>query len=89
MPADPSPQDKPTRDMAFYERLIRRGSYERARSELPLGLATREVLALGLPTAVQFASETLSFVTFTTILGTLGAEQIVSRTDGTLLSNNP
>jgi len=56
----------------------RRGGYERARAELPLGRATREVLSLGAPTAMQFASETLAFATFTTILGTLGAEQIAA-----------
>lgn len=56
----------------------RRGTYALARAELPLRRATREVIALGLPTAVQFSSETLSFCTFTAILGSMGAEQIAA-----------
>src|SRR4029077_5590020 len=50
----------------------------RVRSELPLRSAIREVAELGIPTGVQFGSEMLAFVTFTALLGTLGAAQIAA-----------
>lgn len=56
----------------------RAGTYARARAELPLRAAIREVAALGVPTGVQFGSEMLAFVTFTALLGSLGAEQIAA-----------
>jgi MATE family multidrug resistance protein len=56
----------------------RSGDYARARAELPLGRAAREVAALGVPTGLQFGSETLAFATFTAVLGSLGAEQIAA-----------
>jgi MATE family multidrug resistance protein len=54
------------------------GAYGRARAELPLRVAARDVAAVGVPTGVQFASEMLAFATFTAVLGTLGAEQIAA-----------
>lgn len=54
------------------------GSWDRARGELPLGGALREVAALGLPTGIQFGSEMLAFATFTAVLGSMGAEQIAA-----------
>jgi MATE family multidrug resistance protein len=56
----------------------RAGSQARAREELPFGRALREVVALGLPTGIQFGSEMLAFATFTAVLGSLGAEQIAA-----------
>ncbi|HEX3345427.1 MAG TPA: MATE family efflux transporter [Polyangiaceae bacterium] len=56
----------------------RAGSGARARSELPLSRALRDVVALGLPTGIQFGSEMLAFATFTAVLGSLGAEQIAA-----------
>jgi MATE family multidrug resistance protein len=52
--------------------------YARARAELPLGRALREVAALGIPTGVQFGSEMLGFATFTAVLGSLGPEQVAA-----------
>jgi MATE family multidrug resistance protein len=37
-----------------------------------------EVASLGVPTGAQFGGEVLGFVTFTSILGTLGAEEIAA-----------
>jgi MATE family multidrug resistance protein len=54
------------------------GHYARARAELPMRSALREVCALGVPTGVQFGSETLAFATFTALLGAMGAEQIAA-----------
>ena len=54
------------------------GTYERARAEVPLRLALREVAQLGVPTGLQFGSEMLAFATFTALLGTLGTEQIAA-----------
>jgi MATE family multidrug resistance protein len=56
----------------------RTGAWQRARSELSLGRALREIAALGLPTGIQFGSETLAFATFTAVLGSLGPEQIAA-----------
>jgi MATE family multidrug resistance protein len=52
--------------------------YGRARAQLPLGRAVREVAALGVPTGLQFGSEMLAMVTFTAVLGALGPEQIAA-----------
>lgn len=52
--------------------------YEEARRALSLRSALREVATVGVPTGVQFGSETLAFATFTTILGTLGPDQIAA-----------
>jgi MATE family multidrug resistance protein len=56
----------------------RAGSHALARTELPFARALREVIALGLPTGIQFGSEMLAFATFTSVLGSLGAEQIAA-----------
>ncbi len=56
----------------------RSGEFPRARAELSLGRATREVAALGVPTGLQFGSETLAFATFTALLGSLGPEQLAA-----------
>jgi MATE family multidrug resistance protein len=56
----------------------RQGRWAKARAELPLRRAMREVAALGLPTGIQFGSETLAFATFTAVLGAMGAEQIAA-----------
>jgi MATE family multidrug resistance protein len=65
--------------LALLMRDVRRsGQYARARSEVPLRRALREVSALGVPTGVQFGSETLAFATFTALLGSMGAEQIAA-----------
>ena len=52
--------------------------YARARAELPLAQAAREVAALGVPTGLQFGSEMLAFVALTAVLGTLGPEQVAA-----------
>jgi MATE family multidrug resistance protein len=59
-------------------RTRRSGVYRRARTELPLRLAVREVAHLGVPTGLQFGTEMLAFATFTALLGTLGTEQIAA-----------
>jgi MATE family multidrug resistance protein len=59
-------------------RTRRAGTYHRARMEVPLGRAVREVAHLGVPTGLQFGSEMLAFATFTALLGTLGADQIAA-----------
>jgi MATE family multidrug resistance protein len=65
--------------MALLVREWRRGTdAARARAELPLWDALREVAHLGVPTGIQFGSEMLAFATFTAVLGTLGAEQIAA-----------
>ena len=65
--------------LALLVRDVRRsGHYARARTELPLRRALREVSALGIPTGIQFGSETLAFATFTALLGSMGAEQIAA-----------
>jgi MATE family multidrug resistance protein len=65
--------------LALLVRDVRRsGNYIRARTELPLRRALREVSALGVPTGIQFGSETLAFATFTALLGSMGAEQIAA-----------
>jgi MATE family multidrug resistance protein len=56
----------------------RDGAWTRARAELPLSGALREVAALGLPTGIQFGSEMLAFTTFTAVLGSMGPEQIAA-----------
>jgi MATE family multidrug resistance protein len=56
----------------------RAGSLGQARAELPFVRALREVVALGLPTGIQFGSEMLAFATFTAVLGSMGAEQIAA-----------
>jgi MATE family multidrug resistance protein len=56
----------------------RAGTWARARAELPMSRALREITALGLPTGIQFGSETLAFATFTALLGAMGAEQIAA-----------
>ncbi len=56
----------------------RASSHALARAELPFARALREVVALGLPTGIQFGSEMLAFATFTSVLGSLGAEQIAA-----------
>jgi len=55
-----------------------RGTFARARSELRLRRALREVCVLGVPTGLQFGSEMLAFTTFTALLGSMGAEQIAA-----------
>jgi multidrug resistance protein, MATE family len=65
--------------LALLVRDLRRdGSRGGARAELPFASAVREVVALGLPTGIQFGSEMLAFATFTAVLGSLGAEQIAA-----------
>jgi MATE family multidrug resistance protein len=65
--------------IALLVRDVRRaGAWRRARSELSLGRALREVAALGIPTGIQFGSEMLAFATFTAVLGSLGPEQIAA-----------
>ncbi|HEY3818353.1 MAG TPA: MATE family efflux transporter [Polyangiaceae bacterium] len=59
-------------------REARRSGSAKARADMPLGRALREVVALGLPTGIQFGSEMLAFATFTAVLGSLGAEQIAA-----------
>ena len=49
-----------------------------AATPMPLSRALREVVALGLPTGIQFGSEMLAFATFTAVLGSMGAEQIAA-----------
>jgi MATE family multidrug resistance protein len=56
----------------------RSGDYAKARAEISLRRATREVAALGVPTGIQFGSETLAFATFTALLGSLGPAQIAA-----------
>ncbi len=56
----------------------RAGDYARARAALPLRRAVAEVSALGVPTGIQFGSETLAFATFTALLGSMGAAQIAA-----------
>jgi MATE family multidrug resistance protein len=56
----------------------RAGTYARARAELSLGHAMRELAAIGVPTALQFGSEYLAIVTLTAILGGLAPEQIAA-----------
>jgi MATE family multidrug resistance protein len=53
-------------------------AFAQARAELPLGRAAREIASLGIPNGIQLGSEMLAFVTFTALLGTLGAEQIAA-----------
>ncbi len=54
----------------------------RTRSAPPVGLrvrqAARAIAAVGIPTGIQFGSETLAFATFTVLLGAMGAEQIAA-----------
>ncbi len=64
--------------LLLVRRTRRSGTYERARAEVPLRLAVREVAHLGVPTGLQFGSEMLAFATFTALLGTLGTEQIAA-----------
>jgi MATE family multidrug resistance protein len=45
---------------------------------LPMARALREVLALGIPTGLQFGAEILAFTTFTALLGSVGAEQLAA-----------
>jgi MATE family multidrug resistance protein len=59
-------------------RTRRAGTYAKARAELPLGVAVREIAHVGVPTGLQFGSEMLAFATFTALLGTLGTEQIAA-----------
>ena len=54
------------------------GDYARARAELPIAVAARELAAIGVPTGLQFGSEMLAMVAFTSVLGTLGANQIAA-----------
>jgi MATE family multidrug resistance protein len=57
----------------------RRGrDFSRARAELPLGAASAQVAAVGVPTGLQFGSEMLAMAVFTGVLGELGAEQIAA-----------
>jgi MATE family multidrug resistance protein len=56
----------------------RSGDYARARAELSIGAAARELAAVGVPTGLQFGSEMLAMVTFTSVLGTLGAYEIAA-----------
>lgn len=58
--------------------LFLRDTQRETRVTLPLGAATREVLNLGLPTGLQFATETLAFTIFTAILGTLATAEIAA-----------
>jgi MATE family multidrug resistance protein len=64
--------------LLLVRRTRRSGTYPRARAEIPLRLAVREVAHLGVPTGLQFGSEMLAFATFTALLGTLGTEQIAA-----------
>jgi MATE family multidrug resistance protein len=68
--------------LAMVALLVRdaRGSDEwaRARRELSLRAAVREVTGLGVPTGVQFGSEMLAMVTFTAVLGAMPPEQIAA-----------
>jgi MATE family multidrug resistance protein len=64
--------------LLFARDVRRSNAYARARTELPLSSAIREVAALGVPTGVQFGSEMLAFATFTAVLGTLGAQQVAA-----------
>jgi len=57
---------------------IRSGQYARAREELPLARAVREIAVIGVPTGLQFGSEMVAFATFTAVLATLGAEQVAA-----------
>jgi MATE family, multidrug efflux pump len=57
---------------------LRSNDYARARVDLPLARAAREVAAIGVPTGLQFGSEMLAFATFTAVLATLGAEQVAA-----------
>lgn len=41
-------------------------------------VAFREVTALGVPTGLQFGAEVLAFATFTSVLGSIGAEQVAA-----------
>jgi MATE family, multidrug efflux pump len=57
---------------------VRSGQYARAREELPLSRAVREIAVIGVPTGLQFGSEMVAFATFTAVLATLGAEQVAA-----------
>ena len=57
---------------------LRSKDYARAREELSLARAAREVAAIGVPTGLQFGSEMVAFATFTAVLATLGAEQVAA-----------
>jgi multidrug resistance protein, MATE family len=50
----------------------------RARRELSIADAAREIASLGIPTGVQFGSEMLAMVTFTSVLGAMPPEQIAA-----------
>jgi MATE family multidrug resistance protein len=56
----------------------RSGVYARARAEMSLPRAVREVAAIGVPTGLQFGSEMLAFATFTAVLATLGIQQVAA-----------
>jgi MATE family, multidrug efflux pump len=64
--------------LLFVRDVRRSNAYARARTELSLSRAVREVAALGVPTGMQFGSEMLAFATFTAVLATLGAEQVAA-----------
>jgi MATE family multidrug resistance protein len=56
----------------------RAATQARARAELSLSRALREIVAVGGPTGLQFGSEMLAHATFTALLGTLGTEQVAA-----------
>ncbi len=60
---------------ALLARDVRRS---RGKRTLGLGQALRAVTDLGLPTALQFGSETLAFTAFTAVLGSLGSVEIAA-----------
>jgi MATE family multidrug resistance protein len=57
---------------------MRSGEYARAREQLSLARAVREIAVIGVPTGLQFGSEMVAFATFTAVLATLGAEQVAA-----------
>lgn len=54
------------------------GASETKWTELAFPAALRDVADLGLPTGVQFVSETLAFTALTVVLGSIGKEQIAA-----------
>jgi len=57
---------------------LRSGEYAKSRAALTLRRATSDVLAIGVPTGLQFGSEMVAFATFTAVLATLGADQVAA-----------
>jgi MATE family multidrug resistance protein len=61
--------------LALFARDARR---DRGGARLPVRAAAREVVAIGGPTGLHFALETLGFTAFTAVLGGLGAAEIAA-----------